>query len=108
MKKWVYSCIAGSVLTTSTKLVFDIVCDDAILCYCIVDFSLSTASTIYFKATGKFSSSATSQVDIDYERTAPSYDCSNISYRVNTNTVKDGFNFSDHRMSTFVETTEDW
>ena len=107
MKKWMYQCIAGSILTTSTKLVFDIIMNDTVVCYCIVNFALSTASTTYFKATGRFSSSATSQIDTDYSHTGPGYG-TNISYRVNSNTVLDGFNFSDHRMSTFVETTENW
>jgi len=107
MKRWCYACSAGSILTTNTKLVFDIVMNGSVVCYCIVDFSLSTASITEFKATGKYSSSATSQVDIDYERTGPAYG-TNISYRVNSNTNKDGFNFSDHRMSTFIETTENW
>jgi hypothetical protein len=107
LKYWVYQCEFETNLSTSCKLVFDVIVNNAIVCYCIVDFSLtSTTDVTHAKGTGKYSSSASSQIDYEYGISDPGYGY-NISYRVNSNTTSP-HNGPDHRMSTFLETLEDW
>ena len=106
-KYWVYQCEYETNLSTSCKLVFDVIVNNLIVCYCIVDFSNTTKCDVtHAKGTGKFSSSATSQIDYEFGITDPGYGY-NISYRVNSNT-SNPHNGPDHRMSTFLETLEDW
>jgi hypothetical protein len=42
LKYWVYQCEYETNLSTSCKLVFDVIVNNAIVCYCIVDFSNTT------------------------------------------------------------------
>ncbi len=107
LKYWVYQCEFETNLSTSCKLVFDVIVNNLIVCYCIVDFSNTTNCDVtHAKGTGKFSSSATSQVDYEFGITDPGYGY-NVSYRVNSNTANP-HNGPDHRMSTFLETLENW
>lgn len=93
---------------TATRIVFKVLINNTVVCYCYMDWSTAAADITNGTYWGKYSSSATSQVDVDYAFTSAG-ECDQIVYRIDTtNSVLGSMDAPDHRISTFLELTENW